>query len=267
MTSELLTDPLLLAVVGVLVGLLGTLVGAGGGFILLPFLALVMPDAPADQITAISMAVVFFNALSGTLAYARMKRIDFASGRQFALCAIPGAILGAVATAYVTRRFFDHIVGTCLIAGGLLLLWNSFRGAEIQRQRAVGDRPFILDEKGKRTGSIMSAGVGFISSLIGIGGGIIHVPALVYVLGYPVHVATATSHFVLTCTSFTAMLEHVFHGSYQGNVTQSLILAAGAVFGAQGGARLSHKVKGPTIVRVLAIALALAGTRIIFTSH
>src|SRR4051812_45986240 len=91
---------------GFLIATLGTLVGAGGGFLLVPILLFLMPGEDPDRITAISMAVVFFNALSGTIAYARMRRIDFKSGTRFALAALPGAALGAWATVYFPRLWF-----------------------------------------------------------------------------------------------------------------------------------------------------------------
>jgi uncharacterized membrane protein YfcA len=65
---------------GVVTGAYGTLIGAGGGFVLMPLLLLLYRDESPEIITSISLAVVFFNALSGSLAYARMKRIDYKSG-------------------------------------------------------------------------------------------------------------------------------------------------------------------------------------------
>src|SRR5690349_9856703 len=92
---------------GLAIGAFGTLIGAGGGFILVPILLLVYPDEPTELITSISLAVVFFNASSGSWAYSRMKRVDYKSGVIFAIATIPGAILGAVSTAYVPRGAFD----------------------------------------------------------------------------------------------------------------------------------------------------------------
>ena len=75
---------------GFFVGAYGTMIGAGGGFILVPLLLLFYPKDAPEIITSISLAVVFFNAASGSIAYARMKRIDFKSGTIFSLAAIPG---------------------------------------------------------------------------------------------------------------------------------------------------------------------------------
>ena len=74
----------LLGLLGFGVGVFGTLVGAGGGFILTPILLLVYPQSTPALLTAISLIVVFFNAGSGSLAYARQRRIDYRSGGVFA---------------------------------------------------------------------------------------------------------------------------------------------------------------------------------------
>src|SRR6267142_5091519 len=109
---------------GLAIGAFGTLIGAGGGFILVPILLIVYPNENTELITSISLAVVFFNALSGSFAYARMKRIDYKSGIIFSIATIPGAILGALSTAYVPRRAFDLIFGVLMIIAALFL-WLS----------------------------------------------------------------------------------------------------------------------------------------------
>ncbi len=96
---------------GFVVGAYGTLIGAGGGFILAPILALLYPADSPELLTSISLAVVFFNALSGSAAYARMGRIDYRSGGVFAMATIPGAILGALVTSFLPRRLFDGVLG------------------------------------------------------------------------------------------------------------------------------------------------------------
>ncbi|TMA11893.1 MAG: sulfite exporter TauE/SafE family protein, partial [Deltaproteobacteria bacterium] len=84
--------------VGFVIGAYGTLIGAGGGFVLVPLLLLLYPEEKPEIITSISLAVVFFNALSGSMAYGRLKRIDYRSGIVFSVATIPGAILGALTT-------------------------------------------------------------------------------------------------------------------------------------------------------------------------
>lgn len=262
MDSLALYGSFLWPLLGFGVGLLGTLIGAGGGFLLVPILIFLMPNETADRLTAISMAVVFFNALSGSVAYFIMKKVDFSSGWRFALAAMPGALLGAVATQYISRVVFSIVLGLFLILMAVFLLWKS-RKSQSQNDESIATSGFILPKKMVRRGSILSTGVGFISSALGIGGGIVHVPAMIYLLGYPVHIATATSHFVLACTSLVAVGEHVYHGSYDGNIHTTILLAGGAIVGAQIGARFSKLIKGNAIVQCLGVALVFVGIRIV----
>src|SRR5512136_2027779 len=88
-------------------GAYGTLIGAGGGFVLVPVLLLLYPHDAPHLITSISLAVVLFNAASGSEAYARLGRIDYRSGWLFAAATIPGAVLGALTTGLLPRRLFD----------------------------------------------------------------------------------------------------------------------------------------------------------------
>src|SRR5689334_2613615 len=100
-----------LGLLGIAIGAFGTLIGAGGGFLLVPTLALLYPQDPPELIASISLAVVFFNALSGSISYARMKRIDYRAGLAFSAASIPGAILGARTTAAIDRSTFDLLLG------------------------------------------------------------------------------------------------------------------------------------------------------------
>ncbi|MDQ6815137.1 MAG: sulfite exporter TauE/SafE family protein, partial [Bacteroidota bacterium] len=91
----LLTNLLLIGL-GLLVGTFGTLIGAGGGFILVPVLLFIFPDLKPEVVTSISLAVVFLNAASGSVAYAQLKRIDYKSAIIFAVAALPGSIIGVL---------------------------------------------------------------------------------------------------------------------------------------------------------------------------
>jgi uncharacterized protein len=268
---------------GLAIGAFGTLIGAGGGFILVPILLLVYPDEPTELITSISLAVVFFNASSGSWAYSRMKRVDYKSGVIFAIATIPGAILGAVSTAYVPRGAFDVVFGVLMIVAGIFL-WIS---AKEEHSHAHGHaRPATPSKKSARrtirdfmdadgvryqyeynpvVGIVLSVFVGFASSLLGVGGGFIHVPALSRLLSFPVHIATATSHFVLSIMALTGTVVHISRGVFEPGGQRTAMLAMGVLLGAQFGARLSNRVGGKWIIRGLALALTFVGLRLIWS--
>src|ERR1041385_3223010 len=92
------------AALGVAVGAIGTLIGAGGGFVLIPVLLFLHPHEPAANLTALSLAVVFANSLSGSSAYARMGRVDWRSALLFSLAGLPGSLVGAWLTNFIQRR-------------------------------------------------------------------------------------------------------------------------------------------------------------------
>ena len=258
---------------GFIVGSCGTLIGAGGGFILMPVLILLYPRESPEIIASISLAVVFFNALSGSWAYAGMKRIDYKSGLLFGLATIPGAILGALSTAYIPRQLFDAAFGLVLIAASLFLFLHTAGGEPVtsnsnRRHHLVRT---IVEKNGTThtfsynlvTGVVTSFFVGYISSLLGIGGGVIHVPILAQLLNFPVHIATATSHFILAIMAFTGTVVHVLTGSFSHGIYRTIYLSLGVLLGAQVGALLSNRVKGSWIIRGLAIALGFVGIRIL----
>ena len=117
-------------------------------------------------------------------------------------------------------------------------------------------------------GLAISGVVGFLSSLLGIGGGIIHVPAMVGLLHIPApstraRVPTATSHFVLSFTALSGSAVHALRGDFAGTGGRVLPLAIGVIAGAQLGAVLSSWIRGPLPVRLLALALALVGARLV----
>ena len=262
---------------GFAVGAYGTLIGAGGGFVLMPMLLLLHPHESPANLTAISLAVVFFNALSGSIAYARMRRIDYRSGLMFAAAATPGAIIGALNTAYISWPLFNVIFSSVLVAVAVAMILRPNlehrprKGHSLSRLETTHH---LVEADGAThewtfypiVGIGLSFFVGYFSSFLGIGGGIIHVPALVWFLHFPVHIATATSHFILAIMALTGTLVHVWAGSLSQGVRETLALSVGVLLGAQLGAYLSNRIKAAWIIRSLALALGLMGLRILINS-
>lgn len=268
-------EQFLLLPLGILVGAFGTLIGAGGGFLLVPVLLLLFPDWNSGTITSISMVAVFFNALSGTIAYARQGRIDYRAGLLFAGCAIPGAVLGTIAVHLVSRSVFNLFFGLMMVAVSLFLLLNPLRNLASVPKESTGPliRREITDKNGRVhqyaynpvLGSILSSIIGVFSSFLGIGGGVFHVPTLTYLLNFPVHLATATSQFILMIMSLCSSLVHITTGTFhtEGILLQTILLSAGVCCGAQLGALLSNQIQGRLIMQSLAVALGIIGIRIL----
>ncbi len=265
-----LTD-ILFGLAGLGIGILGTLIGAGGGFLVVPLLVFVEPSWSTDQVTAFSLAIVTANATAGAASYWWQGRVDPFTFPLYTIAAVPGSVLGAFATAYVPRPLFDPIFGGALVVIALWLFWKPGSSEEGARTGPFERR--LVDRAGHRyvwsfrpwVGFVGSIFIGALSSILGIGGGIIHVPLLATVLGFPAHVATATSHAVLAVTAGVATIVHVAHGDYRTTGPLVLSTATGAVVGSPVGARLSSPIPGSAILRVLAVGLGFVGVRLLFS--
>jgi len=271
-------NTILLIIGGFIIGTFGTLIGAGGGFILVPILILFYPELSPEVTTAISIAVVAVNAVSGSVAYAKSGKIDYRAGVIFALFTIPGSILGVLTVKYIPQQLFNTVFGILLLLLAVYLFYKNRKTAipKIQCELPIARRfkhRFLTDRAGRTyeysynqtNGIIISIIVGYISPLLGIGGGIIHVPAMVNWLQFPVYIATATSHFILAVMATASVIVHYLDGNYNNPVVvrMILLLALGVVPGAQLGAYLSHRLKGNTIIKVLACCLVIVGVRIL----
>ncbi len=273
-------DPLqlvLMVLLGLVVGTYGAIVGAGGGFLIVPLMLLLFRTSPQHAVGT-SMIIVALNAVSASLAYAREGRVDYQTGWRFALAALPGSVLGAYLSTYFNSGLFRMLFGLLLIS---LAAYLTLRSSQERTNGIAGGaglpellpanhcRRHIVDSQGRifayhyheRLGIGLSTLVGLFSSALGIGGGIIHMPLMVQLFCFPVHVAAATSTFILMVSAVTGSVSHLALGHVL--LTPAVTIGAGVVAGAQVGARLSSRLHGPWIVRGLGLALAVVGLRLI----
>src|SRR5438132_5074111 len=259
-----------LAALGFAVGTYGTIVGLGGGFILVPVLLFLYPDYDPEHLTGISLLVVWANTTSGSIAYARQGRIDYVTGLLFAASSAPGVLAGVFLVDFLPRRAFTIVFALVLLALAGVAVRGPPRGI---RQPLSGRGVFIrqvsLPEGTYRygyrlwQGAALSVLVGLISSLLGIGGGAIYVPVMISSLHFPVMLATATSQFILAFMSGGASILHLVKGTLSGDqLVKTVALGVGTVPGAQLGARVSERIKARTVIRFLVAGLLLLSFRL-----
>lgn len=264
---------LLLALLGVAVGTYGTLVGLGGGFLIVPLLLLIY-KLPPPAAAATSLVVVFLNAASGTASYLRGRRVDIKTGLVLAVATIPGALIGPAIAERIPHRVFEIVFSTLMLALSGFLLWRPEAKpseAHARPLRRFHIRRSFIDRSGEEfqyTYSVplalaISFVVGILSSMLGIGGGIVHVPAMIHLMSFPVHIATATSHFVLVITTAAGVVEYATRGHIAWSI--ALPIGAGAVVGAPIGARISKRLHGQRIVRLLALAVVVLALRLLLS--
>jgi hypothetical protein len=257
-----MVEPLVLFLAGLVVGALGTLIGAGGGWMIVPLLLLGY-HFPPQQAVGTSLAVVFLNAVSGSLAYLAQRRVLVRMGVAFGLATIPGALIGVRFVQHVGSTGFSVLFGIFLLSLSIFL----YRGnqlavsSRLRQIRQEGEDIQSLSSHRMRLGILISFLVGLLSSVFGVGGGIVHVPFLIMVLGLPVHNATATSQFALAITSLTGLLGFLWQG--QVVIPAAASMGFGVLFGAQVGAQFSRRVGSEPIRRTLAVLLMLSAIRLI----
>jgi uncharacterized membrane protein YfcA len=161
----------------------------------------------------------------------------------FALATIPGAVVGADHDICTTRRTaFDLVFQLCMILPALFLLLRRETPLQPVAQPPLSHYVVrsVIEADGtqhtfsydRRVGVGLSLAVGYFSSLLGIGGGIIHVPVMAHVLHFPVHIATATSHFTLAVMALTGTLVHIVTGAFHHGVRRTIALSLGVLVGA-----------------------------------
>jgi uncharacterized membrane protein YfcA len=261
-------EPLLVAIllipVGACVGLIGSLIGVGGGFFVVPFLLTVpvasgAPFQPCEA-TAASLAVILLNAASATGANARRRRVDFRTGFVLAAGTIPGAWAGRELVGRLEVPQFCACFAALLV---LVAAYLAFVRLREGKGLARGTPREIVDSEGQAhryeansaLGFLASLGVGVIASLFGVGGGLLLVPFMVIVYGTPILVATATSQFTFLFTASAGLLESLRRGHLTGAGLQViLLLGAGAVLGAPLGVAAAKRVR-PGLVRAILSAV------------
>lgn len=257
---------LLLVGIGIVSCVLGSLAGLGGGFLMVPLLVALYHPAPRYAAGTVLVAMVF-NSLASIWGYGRQKRIDYRSGLLFASAGVPGSIAGAYAAGAMTGPAFNTLFGIVMLIVSLSLL---FRPQKLLRlpfrptvQRRFTDRrgqEFSYEFSG-RFGAAVAFAVGFLSSLLGIGGGSVMVPTMVLFLGFPPHIAGATSMFMILISSLVGGGMHAFLGDVMwGRV---LWLAPGAFIGGRLGSWMAPRVPGVWMVRILGTFMALVAVQLI----
>jgi uncharacterized membrane protein YfcA len=257
-------DLWLLPIFGFLIAIVASLTGIGGGVFIVPVLTLLYEFLPANA-AGTSLTTIIFTATAATLNYARQRRIYYRTGLVFAVVTAPGAYLGAWLTTILSPKQLGLIFGFFLIFVGIYVaidLNNLLRaGNKKKRPSQKSDLELVRSRRTIAMGAGLSFFGGLASGLLGIGGGLLVVPIMTFAIGMSIHLATATSMFTMIFTSISGVIQH-----YQANhinFESALLLALGAIFGAQVGAYTSKKVSGKNLRRVFAIVLIISGLNMI----
>ncbi len=239
---------------GAVLGGLGSLTGIGGGFLLMPVLLLLMPNQPAGALSVVTLTVVFFNALSGTILSARRERVRFRTGLTYGLVSLPLVWLGTHWQAMVDRGAFSTAFGLFLVTGAVLLFFRPpLRGVAKTASRWT----WIA-------GAGISLAIGLVSGFFGVGGGFLFVPLLAFFLRFPVVEATATSQLIVGLGAAWALATVALSHPLPLNPMLLAGLVAGVLVGSPWGTTLAGKWSPTVVLRILAGLLLIVGARFLW---
>jgi uncharacterized membrane protein YfcA len=255
----------LLFLFGMAAGTAGTMVGVGMGFVHVPFLILLFGFSPQTAV-ATSIAIIFMNTLSGSLQYYHQGRLDISVASKLSLAMLPGAMIGPFIVESYSNDAFSLVFSGVLLVAAVNLMFGTpaalaAGAAGNSTVRVPRRRPAAPNME---VGVIGSLVIGFISNLLGVGGGIIHVPFLILVMRIPTHRAIGTAHLILCVSSFVGTVVFAFLGHV--NIHFAVPIGIGAIIGASLGADLARRMQASTLRRVLALLVMFVGLTLVIQS-
>ncbi|MBW7921338.1 MAG: sulfite exporter TauE/SafE family protein [Rubellimicrobium sp.] len=272
--AEVAVNAFLILGIGGLVGMLSGMFGVGGGFLITPLLFMVGIPPPVAVATSTNQIVA--SSVSALFAHIRRKTVDYRMGLILLAGGLFGSTVGVVLFNWMkSLGQVDLLIELCYVfllgIVGLMMLVESLRalrrhraGAPPQRRRRSRIHGLPLKMRFRISGLYISVfppllvgvAVGVLSAVMGVGGGFIMVPAMIYLLGMPTRVVIGTSLFqIIFTTAYTTMLHAVTNHTV--DMVLALLLILGGVVGAQVGAILGQKLRAEQL-RILLALLVIA---------
>jgi uncharacterized protein len=222
---------LLMLAGGVAAGTFGSLLGLGGGILIVPLLTLGF-GLPLHQAVGVSLVCVIMTSSAAAGVFLERHLANLRLGMSLELFTAIGAFLGGGLAFILDERVLEALFGGLL----LYVAFTMFRGAS--RAAPEPDAPYVVRHMGY--GILGSTGAGVASAMFGIGGGTIKVPLMHLVMGIPLRVATATSNLMIGITAAASAAIYLARGEIDPYVAGPT--AIGVFVGATLGSRLGHRV-------------------------
>ena len=245
-------DQLWLVPLGFAAGILGSMIGLGGGVVIVPVLTFL--GFPPTVAASNSLFAALSNATASTISYSKQKRIEYSLGIKLGLLSIPGTILGAVVSTDVAPDIFKILFGFVLIGSAAYI----FLRKKLETKEKTLSRQMIVLVIGA------SFFAGMISSFFGIGGGVVFVPLMVVGMGMAMKKAAPTSQMILLFASMSGVIVHSFLG--HPDFLQAGLLSVGSFIGGLIGARLSVDIKERYLQILVSLVILIAAAKLFFDS-
>ncbi len=252
---------------GLFVGAYATAIGAGGGFLITPFLLIRYPDALPAEITSASLAVVAVSSGISTGVMGRAGRVDWRVAGLLGVTSIPWALLGAVLTGLLPRSLFTLGIAALLLVLAIYLTWRP-RAAFVdplprgwQREFTDGRGDTYLYTVPPVRSSIAAGIAALVASIAGLGGGPFYVPIATRIMRMPHPLAVPAAHVAITSLATVVVGYHALAGNFGPPVQDALWLGAGVIAGNPIGQRLNRRLGEGPLTRLFALGLLVIAVR------
>jgi uncharacterized membrane protein YfcA len=241
---ELLLAPL----AGFIAGFVGTMIGIGGGAIMVPFLTLAGIDI--KRVVPASLLAILGTSAGGLRQLFRRGLVDYRLAVILELASTTGAFTGVAMFGRMKSRELVAVLGLVLILSGILFLirQRTVRSRGIEEYKPISLRENIAAVAAALTVSYIA---GMLSAMLGIGGGVIKVPTLVLILNLPIHAAVSTSKLMVGITALAGVIGHIATGRMDWPL--ALLLLTGTYTGATLSTRILLKTR-PRPLYIIAAA-------------
>ncbi|GAE27421.1 hypothetical protein JCM9140_3568 [Halalkalibacter wakoensis JCM 9140] len=263
---------IILLLVGLLGGTLGSLMGLGGGIVVVPALLMLgsfaLIDITPQVAVGTSLLIMIFTGISATLSYLKQKTVDYKSGLLFFSASGPGAIVGTWLNRGFDTNSFQIYLGFFILFVSFILFIRHYlkplprSGKGIERSYKSEDGTVYTYGYRVLPVLIIAFVVGMLSGLFGIGGGSLLVPAMIVLFAFPPHLAVATSMFIILLSAMVGSISHVLQGNV--NWLYALALVPGAWFGGTLGAAINRRLSSTKLVFILRLLLIVMAIRLIY---
>jgi len=245
-------DQLWFILLGFAAGILGSMIGLGGGIILVP--ALTFLGFPPTAAASNSLFGALSNSVASTISYSKQKRIVYSLGLKLGLLSIPGTILGAFLSTDIAPDIFKILFGFVLVASAVYIF--------VRKKIETVEKTLSVQMMIFAVGASFFAGL--ISSFFGIGGGIIFVPLMVVGMGMTMKKAAPTSQLILLFSSLSGVIIHSILG--HPDFIQAGLLSIGSFIGGLVGARLSLDVTERYLQIIVSVVILIAAGKLFLDS-
>lgn len=260
-------DGLILIVGGMAAGLFGSLLGLGGGLLIVPLLTLVF-NLPLLTAVGVSLVCVIVTSGASAGVYLERRVANLRLGMVLELFTAVGALAGGLAAFILPENVLELLFAALLVYVAVTMFRGRDPEPEVGEEEAealaadiAADNSFraALSGPGYRVrhlgfGAVGSVVAGVTSALLGIGGGLVKVPVMHVVMGVPLRVATATSNLMIGITASASAIIYLLRGGIDPYVASPT--AVGVFFGASLGSRIAHRID-VRILRGLFVAILL----------